>query len=92
MTGGASGVHLTGALGKGVRIDEQNFVLVNLYNANTEKDQLNTINELSEMLKSANNVSAKQIILGGDFNLHFDSLIESQGRNPIFKKIYCQND
>ena len=52
MIGGASGVYLTGALGKGVRIDEQNFVLVNLYNANTEKDQLNTINELKKMLKS----------------------------------------
>ena len=44
------------------------------------------------MLKSANNVSAKQITLGGDFNLYFDSLLESQGRNPILKKIYCQND
>ena len=66
--------------------------MVNLYNANTEKDQLNTINELSEMLKSPNNVSAKQITLGGDFNLYFDSLLESQGRNPILKKIYCQND
>ena len=33
-----------------ITTDKQNFVLLNLYNANTEKDQLNTINELSEML------------------------------------------
>ena len=72
-----------------VRMDEQNFVLVNLYNANTEKDQLNTINELSEILKSVNNISAKQITLGEDFNLYFDSLLESQGENPISKKAYC---
>ena len=37
------------------------------------------------MLKSVNNIIAKQIVLGMDFNLHFDSLLESQGRNPILK-------
>ena len=40
-------------------IDDQNFVLVILYNANTEKNQLNAFNELSEMLKSVNNISPK---------------------------------
>ena len=67
--------------------------MVNLYNANIEKDQLNTINELKEMLKSVSNISAKQIILGGDFNLYFDSLIESQGRlkKPIAKMIELKN-
>ena len=39
--------------------------MVNLYNVNTEKDQLTTTDELSEMLKNVNNISAKQIILGG---------------------------
>ena len=34
-----------------ITIAEQNFLLVNLYNANMEKDQLNTIGELTEMLK-----------------------------------------
>ena len=34
-----------------VTIDEQDFVLVNLYNANTEKDQLNIINELQSVTK-----------------------------------------
>ena len=38
-----------------------------VYNANKEEDQLNTIDEHSEMLKSVNNISAKQIILGGIF-------------------------
>ena len=37
------------------------------------------------MLKSVNNIIAKQIVLGMDFNLHFDSLLESQGRNTILK-------
>ena len=51
--------------------DEQNSVLVNLFNANTEKSKL------SKMLKSVNNISDKQIFLGGDFNSYFDYLLES---------------
>ena len=51
-----------------------------------KKNQLNTINEFRGMLKSVENIIAKQIILGMDFNLYFDSLLESQGRNPILKK------
>ena len=54
-----------------------------IYNANMEKDQLNTIGELTEMLKSVNSKCAKRMILGGHFNLYFDPLIESQGGNPI---------
>ena len=50
-----------------------------------EEDQLNTFNELGEMLKSVNNISTEQIILGDDFNLYFDSLLENQGGNPILK-------
>ena len=38
------------------------------------------------MLKSVNNISTKQIILVGDFNLYFDSSIESLSWNPILKK------
>ena len=51
-----------------------------------KKNQLNTINEFRGMLKSVKNIITKQIILGMDFNLYFDSLLESQGRNPILKK------
>ena len=53
-----------------------------------KKNQLNTINEFRGMLKSVKNIITKQIILGMDFNLYFDSLLESQGRNPILKNIY----
>ena len=39
------------------------------------------------MLKSVNNISAKQIILGVDFNLYFNSLLKNKGGNPILKII-----
>ena len=44
------------------------------------------------MLKSVNNISAKQTIIGADFNLYFDSLLESQDKNLTLKETYCQND
>ena len=46
-------------------------VLVNLFNANTEKGKL------SKMLKSVSNVSDKQIFLGGGFDSYFHYLLES---------------
>ena len=67
-----------------VIIDEQNFILVNIYNANMEKDHVNNIDEFSKMIKNVNNISAKQIIFRGDFNLFFDSLLKSQVGNPVF--------
>ena len=48
-----------------VTTDEQNSVLVNLFNANTEKGKL-----------SVNNVSDKQIFLGGGFDSYFHYLLE----------------
>ena len=32
------------------------------------------------------NVKNKNIILGGDFNLHFDSKLEAKGGKPVLKK------
>ena len=43
-----------------------------MYNAKTEKDQLISISELSEMLKGFNDISVKRICLVGYFNLYFD--------------------
>ena len=62
-----------------------------MYNANTEKDQLNSINKLSEMLKGFNGIIAKRISLAGYFNLYCVSLLESQGENPILAKYLLAN-
>ena len=34
------------------------------------------------MLNSIPNIISKNVILGGDFNLFFNSSLETQGRNP----------
>ena len=38
------------------------------------------------MLNSIPNIINKNVILGGDFNLFFNTSLETQGGNPILKK------
>ena len=58
---------------------------VNIYNANTEKEQLDTLTKLSEMLNSIPNIVNKNVILGGDFNFLCNTSLEFQGGSPILK-------
>ena len=47
-------------------VNETNFVLVNIYNPNTEKEQVTTLLDLSD----------KHIVLAADFNLFFDTSLD----------------
>ena len=64
-------------------IDDQSFVLINFYNANTESEQINTIFELNQLLYLD---STKKVVLAGDFSLFFDASLEALGGNPTLKK------
>ena len=48
------------------------YLLINLYNGNTESEQLNILESLSKILKDCQDLSEKNIIFAGDFNLFFD--------------------
>ena len=52
------------------------FILVNLYNANTEVQQLKTICELDLLLDDFLLDDSKNIVIAGDLNLFFDSNLE----------------
>ena len=54
-----------------VKIDDVTLILINFYNANTEKEQINTLNTLSNLLKDFD-TTGKHLIFGGDFNLFYD--------------------
>ena len=70
-------------------IDDEIYLLINLYNANTETEQIKTIYELDQLLSAFSLDSNNKIKLAGDFNLFFDpSLEESGGRPALKKKIY----
>ena len=68
-------------------IAEETFVLIKLYNANTEKEQIKTIYELDQLLSNFCLDSNKKIILTGDFNLFFDPSLEALDCKPALKKI-----
>ena len=65
-------------------IDDQNLVLINLYNA--ESEQINTICELNQLLDDCYLDSIKKVVLAGDFNLFFDASLEALGGNPTLTK------
>ena len=70
--------------------DGSEYILVNFYNANTESEQPQVLNNLSELMKKVNVTQGKQIVLAGDFNLFFDSHLEAMGGKPILKKNLLQ--
>ena len=65
--------------------------MVNLYNGNTEPEQLKILANLSKILKDFQDLSERNIISAGDFNLFFGQKLESAGGNPILKKLAVNN-
>ena len=55
-----------------MKINDNDFLLINLYNANKESEQLNTISTLCNLLDDITDLHCKNIILGGDFNIFFN--------------------
>ena len=74
-----------------VEIENENYLLINLYNANTETEQLKTLNILSTLLEQIQNIGEKSIILGGDFNFYFNEKLETSGGSPLLKKHSISN-
>ena len=68
-----------------IELDDQSFTLINLYNPNTESEQLEVLEKLENMLSTSNPTQVSQIIFAGDFNLFFNSKLESDRGNPVYK-------
>ena len=64
-------------------IDGSDYLLINLYNANTEKEQLTTIKNLNNLLKDFEDFHDKNVIFAGDFNLIFNKNLESAGDGGV---------
>ena len=68
-----------------VKVDESNFVLVNIYNPNSETEQVATLHDLDKMLQSIKDLY-KHIVLTGDFNFFFDTSLDSYEGKPTLKR------
>ena len=62
------------------------FLLINLYNANKECEQLNVLTPLCNFLNNITDLHCKNVFFGGDFNVFFATSYETQGGNPKLKK------
>ena len=67
------------------KINEDNFIIINIYNSNTESEQLKTFSILQNMPDDTE-ISNKQIVFGADFNLIFGCKFETNVGNPVLKK------
>ena len=60
--------------------------MINLYNANTEKEQIEVLSNLFALLKTFDINPSKQLIMAGDFNLFFNSNLDAAGENSTLKR------
>ena len=74
-----------------VKVDGSNFVLVNIYNPNTETEQVATLHDLDKMLETIKDSYDKHKVLAGDFNFFFDTSLESYGGKATLKRNLLQN-
>ena len=58
-------------------VDETNFVLINIYNPNTETEQVTTLLDLDKILEAIIDLSDKHIVLADDLNFFFDTSLDS---------------
>ena len=69
-----------------VTIDAKNFVLINLYNPNTENKQIEVLNILLTMIKTIDINENSNLSLAGDFNIFFNTNLECCGGKRPFKQ------
>ena len=71
-----------------ITIDADQHILINLYNANIETEQVKILEELQNLLKNLDISQIKRIIFADDFNIFFNSKLEAKGGKPLMKRKY----
>ena len=69
-----------------ISVNGNEYLLINIYNENVEKDQVNLLNCLENQLDGFDIGCNTNIILAGDFNFFFNKNLEAKGGNPQLKK------
>ena len=67
-------------------INEESFILIKLYNPNTEAEQLKTLSKLMEMLTKLRLTQNNYIICVGDLDFLFNVKLEHYRGNAVYKK------
>ena len=61
-------------------------MLINIYNANTEAEQLHRLNDLINILETFEDIQNKSFVLGGDFNVILNPSLDPEGGKPVIKR------
>ena len=69
-----------------VSINDSEYILINLYNTNTEKEQIEVLSNLFALFKTFDIDPNKHLFMPGDFNLFFNSKLDVAGGNPTLKR------
>ena len=69
----------------------KNFILINLYNLNTEAEQLKALSKLTEMLIKLHLTQNNNIICAGDFNLLFNIKLRVTKEINFLKNVLSEN-
>ena len=69
-----------------IKIDANQYILINLYNANTEAEQVKNLEELQNLLKNLDISQNKRIIFKGNFSIFFNSKLEAKGSKRLLKR------
>ena len=69
-----------------VSINDSEYILINLYNGNTEKEQIKVLSNLFALLKTFDIDLDKRIIMAGNFNLFFNSKLDAAVGNKTLKR------
>ena len=59
-----------------IKTDDSVFVLIIIYNANTEPEQFHTSNDLINILETFEDILNKTVVLGGEFNVILNPSID----------------
>ena len=74
-----------------VKIDDEIYLLVNLYNSSTELDQLETLHGFETIFLKFDVNEYNHIIFSGNFNIFFNVSLEATGGNAKLKTLTVGN-
>ena len=69
-----------------ISIDDTDCILVNIYDANTDTEQIKVLNDLHLFLYMLDIHQNSLVILAADFNIFHDTTLEAEWDSPCLKK------